>query len=70
MSVINWLPIETAPTDGTRIIGRIIGSNGKMVEQHVTWYGKTSHVQIYGWNHGQVENLHLWKPTHWRVWTN
>ncbi len=70
MDSTKWKLIEAAPKDGTRIIGRAIDDNGMVLEQHVTWWGKTSHVPLYGWNHGSVENLDLWTPTHWRVWEN
>ena len=36
-------------------------------ETYKTYWGKTSHVPMYGWNHGvDVENMNLWEPTHWR----
>ena len=66
-----WQPIETAPRDGTRILGRRTSadrSTGRLrYEKRKTFWGKTSHVPIYGWNHGRdVEDLDLWEPTHWK----
>ena len=65
-----WQPIETAPKDGTRIIGRRSYAErytGRLrYERHKTFWGKTSHVPIYGWNYGRdVEDQELWEPTHW-----
>lgn len=57
-----WLPIASAPTDGTRIIGKA----GRTIR--VTWYGKTSHVPLYGWCYGRdVEDIDLWEPAQWRA---
>lgn len=74
-----WQPIETAPTDGTRIRGKgsvtsrylmpgsVLWSNRTRVGERVTWWGKTSHVPLYGWNYGRdPEDQNLWRPTHWR----
>lgn len=66
-----WQQIETAPKDGTRFIGRrryICLRTKKIVrEQRVTWYGKTSHVPLYGWCHGRdAEDIDLWEPTYWK----
>ena len=64
-----WQDIETAPKDGTRFRGRQRRVNrltGKMYYwRRITWYGKTSHVPLYGWCCGQGENVDLWQPTHW-----
>ena len=68
---MRWQPIETAPRDGTRIMAR--GPAGNVIRPQVrrqTWWGKTSHVPLYGWcwmRHAQdFENVDLWNPTHWR----
>jgi len=71
-----WQPIETAPKDGTRILGRCVyaagltdrAPMGKLCRTtRKTFWGKTSHVPLYGWNYGRdVENLNLWEPTHWK----
>lgn len=34
--------------------------------KRITWWGKASHVPIYGWCFGQGENVDLWEPTHWQ----
>ena len=72
-----WRDISTAPRDGTRIIGRQreVGKlsdgprriMGKLYYlRRITWFGKTSHVPLYGWCYGKdVENVNLWNPTHW-----
>lgn len=67
----NWISISRAPQNGTRIMGRrshVEQYTGKLrYTKRVTWYGKTSHVPLYGWCHGRdVENIDLWEPTHWK----
>lgn len=58
---MKWEPIETAPRDGTRFIGR-----GKRNRRRRTWFGKASHVPLYGWCWGRdVEDIDLWQPTAW-----
>lgn len=66
----DWQPIATAPKDGTLIVGRrtIVDAAGKKIryDMHKTFWGKTSHVPLYGWNWGRdPEDLNLWEPTHW-----
>ena len=66
-----WQPIETAPQDGTQIVGRRTYADrytGKLrYEKRRTRWGKASHVPLYGWTCGRdVEDIDLWKPTHWR----
>lgn len=57
----DWQPIETAPKDGTRLIGFVDGL------VRFIYHGKTSHVPIYGWNLGDqgAEDCELCKPSHW-----
>lgn len=68
-----WRLIETAPKDGTRILGRRAyiapwpASTNQRYQTRKTFWGKTSHVPLYGWNYGRdVEDLDLWEPTHWK----
>lgn len=66
-----WNPIETAPKDGTRIMGRETVSDrytGQLrYKRRKTWWGKASHVPLYGWSwSNHVENVGLWHPTHWK----
>lgn len=68
---IAWMPMDSAPRNGTFVIGQrayIERSSGRLrYETHKTWWGKTSHVPLYGWNYGRdVEDLDLWEPERWR----
>lgn len=55
-----WLLIESAPQNGSCFFGK---KNGRKL---VTWFGKTSHIPLWGWCHGtDPENIDLWQPTHW-----
>lgn len=57
-----WQAIETAPADGTRFLA----VHEKSGIQNISWYGKTSHIPLYGWCSGDdPEDIDLWKPTHW-----
>jgi hypothetical protein len=74
-----WRPISEAPRDGTRIRGKgplrlrvsqmpgsILAGSRTRVAERVTFWGKTSHVPLYGWNWGRdPEDQNLWEPTHW-----
>lgn len=71
-----WMPIETAPKDGVRVIGAEMyihhwGRHKPIYRRRmrVTWWGKTSHVPLYGWCHGRVEDVDLWQPTQWKLLT-
>ena len=68
-----WMGIAVAPQNGTRFIGRrrhIERYTGKMRYQtRITWWGKTSHVPLYGWCHGRVEDVDLWEPQIWKPLT-
>jgi hypothetical protein len=72
---IEWRRIESAPKDGTRFIGmaRIVATYMNRFEtkdryiKRITWWGKTSHVPLYGWCYGRdCENVNLWEPTRWK----
>lgn len=55
-----WKPIKDAPRDGTKIMGQ--DATRKMV----TWFGKASHIPMYGWCVGDdPEDIDLWTPTVW-----
>jgi hypothetical protein len=55
-----WHRIASAPKDGTRFHAKL----GSL--KRVTWWGKASHVPMYGWCHGKVEDVDLWQPSHWK----
>lgn len=60
-----WQPIETAPTDGTWITGKL------GPKQKSTQWGKASHIPLYGWCFVSDANdgdpvFELWQPTLWR----
>ncbi len=58
-----WQDIGTAPKDGSRFLATHEAS-GVIA---ITWHGKTSHVPLYGWCHGEdAEDIDLWQPTHWQ----
>lgn len=57
-----WQLIETAPKDGTHFLA----ANEESRVINISWYGKTSHVPLYGWCQGDdAEDIDLWHPTHW-----
>jgi hypothetical protein len=77
--VSEWQNIETAPKDGARFHGKgrlrlrvrqmpgsILPGWRTAMSVRVTWWGKASHVPLYGWCRGTVENVDLWEPTHWK----
>lgn len=73
-----WFDMATAPKDGTRIKARerYVHHYGKYHPVYrwrtrTTWWGKASHVPLYGWCHGRdVEDIDLWQPTQWRTLPN
>lgn len=57
-----WRLIDSAPVDGTHFLATHIKSG----IVRVTWFGKTSHIPLYGWCEGDdPEDIDLWEPTHW-----
>jgi hypothetical protein len=69
--VFAWRPIQEAPRDGTLILGRRSYADrytGLLrYQKRRTFWGKTSHVPLYGWNWGRdPEDQNLWSPTYWR----
>jgi hypothetical protein len=61
-----WRPIASAPKDGTAITARRspkdVGCRGRK-----TWWGKASHVPLYGWCIGtDMEDIDLWRPDEWK----
>lgn len=67
---MSWKPIDTAPRDATRFIARGMEKDAKSgrprYKRKITWYGKASHIPLYGWCFGKVENVDLWRPTEWK----
>ena len=65
-----WHRMDTAPRDGTRFVayGMGLDKNGRMRRRvRMTWWGKVSHVPLYGWCWGRdVEDISTWQPTTWR----
>lgn len=65
----NWIGIVHAPKDGRAFIGRRTEADrytGRLrYTKRRTWWGKTSHVPLYGWCWGRdPEDIDLWSPTH------
>jgi len=54
-----WLP----PTEEDRMSGRPYLGINEEGDLRLTWWGKTSHVPLYGWCHGDdIEDLDIWTP--------
>lgn len=63
-----WLPIETAPKDGTMIIGICNGWVDESIT--ITWYNKKSYTKKFGTTiikrtKGWQKGLKKVNPTHW-----
>lgn len=60
----HWFDMSTAPT-AYPCIG--IDADGRI---RCTYFGKTSHVPLYGWNYlrdaNDPESAELWRPIRWR----
>lgn len=71
-AVGSWRPISEAPRDGTNIMARRVPEDsGRDFIGVRTWWGKTSHVPLYGWCHIVDEDcddpeVDLWRPDEWR----
>jgi Protein of unknown function (DUF551) len=64
-----WQPIETAPKDGTQVLGWLPESEEHSATMEIVFYGKHNHVPLYGWlyrgdriGREEVEGC---QPTHW-----
>lgn len=61
----DWLPIETAPQDGTAILVWDPGVETMLI---ASW-GKHNHVPLYGWVYGADviggEEVDGCEPSHW-----
>ncbi len=60
MNMSDWQDISTAPKDGTVFLGKMGYTKRK------THWGKTSHIPLFGWCFGKVEDVDIWEPTHWK----
>jgi hypothetical protein len=60
---MNWQPIETAPKNGTRVMGRIEGGEWSVETVSVMSWGRVSTGYARaGWMADVRED---WNPTHW-----
>jgi hypothetical protein len=62
------LPIETAPTDGTKFIG--LKDDVARTTWRQAFYDKWPHQEggptfRYAWNYEALDGHFQWKPTHW-----
>lgn len=56
-----WQPIETAPKDGTEILGWVYGERWAVCKYHKNSMFKVEGFATYGWDDG-----YEWAdPTHW-----
>lgn len=63
-----WYPIETAPMDGTSVLGFIPENDKHFRAITVVSYTKHNHIPIYGWvylSRLDGEELEGCNPTHW-----
>lgn len=65
-----WQPIETAPRDGTWVLGWLGETEFYRAHPNIIAWTKHNHVPIYGWVYssgsagdGEVEAC---EPTHWQ----
>lgn len=66
-----WRPMSEAPRDGTTFIARRVPEDSQRgYGGNKTWWGKTSHVPLYGWcyfiDEDDPEEVSLWQPDEWR----
>lgn len=66
-----WRPMSGAPTNGDAIMARRVPEDSATgFTGRLTWWGKTSHVPLYGWCFGDdPEDIDLWRPDEWRALT-
>ena len=67
MSKIDWQPIETAPKDGTEILG-VLGATIAVTYWDDKAYEWREKERIHGgwaWNLDECEYMTAWCPTHW-----
>jgi hypothetical protein len=59
---MDWQPIDTAPKEGPFPMLGIVDGSVRLI-----YFGKTSHVPLYGWNLADQgpEDCELCSPTHW-----
>jgi hypothetical protein len=64
-----WHPMSEAPRDGSSFMARRVPEDSERDFAGVrTWWGKTSHVPLYGWCYliDEPEEVDLWLPDEWR----
>jgi hypothetical protein len=60
---MSWQPIETAPKDGTRILGWSEKHVWKGI--HTCYWGRDGELNPSRWHGGHCRIGHIDQPTHW-----